>query len=30
MPIVPAVYPTAIKKTNSSRSLGNELTIRLN
>ena len=30
MPTVPAVKPTARKKTNSSKSLGKELTIRLN
>ena len=30
MPIDPAVKPTAIKKTNSSKSLGNEFTIRFN
>ena len=30
IPTVPAVNPTATKKTNSSKSLGKEFTIRLN
>jgi len=29
MPIDPAVKPTTIKKTNSNKSLGKELTIKL-
>ena len=30
MPMDPAVYPTIRKKVNSARSLGRELTIKLN